>query len=162
MPAFAARADLVVLSSDSEGLPLVVLEALAAGTPVLSTPVEGMRELRDAGVAEIVPEAGAEALATGIIELLADPRRRAAMGARGRELVAARYSGDAMVDAYERLYFELSRAARTSVLSCLPCASALRPRASSGTATRALRRARTVTLRRPTTALRPSTTCTTR
>ena len=88
---------------------MVVLEALAAGTPVISTPVEGVRELRDAGVVEIVPEAGAEALATGIIELMADPRRRARMGARGRELVAARYSGAAMVDAYERLYFELSR-----------------------------------------------------
>ena len=108
-PAFAARADLVVVSSDSEGLPLVVLEALAAGTPVISTPVEGVRELCEAGVVEIVPEAGAEALATGIVELLADPRRRAQMGARGRELVAARYSGDAMVDAYERLYVELNR-----------------------------------------------------
>jgi glycosyltransferase involved in cell wall biosynthesis len=109
VPAFAARADLVVLSSDWEGLPLVALEALAAGTPVLSTPVEGMRDLHDAGAAAIVPEAGAEALATGIVELLADPRRRAEMSARGRELVAARYSGDAMVDAYERLYLELRR-----------------------------------------------------
>jgi glycosyltransferase involved in cell wall biosynthesis len=109
VPAFAARADLVVISSDWEGLPLVALEAIAAGTPVLSTPVEGMRDLRDAGAAAIVPEAGAEALATGILELLADPRRRAQMGARGRELVAARYSGDAMVDAYERLYLELRR-----------------------------------------------------
>jgi glycosyltransferase involved in cell wall biosynthesis len=109
VPAFAERADLVVLSSDWEGLPLVALEALAAGTPVLSTPVEGMRDLRDAGAAAIVPEASAEALATGIVELLADPRRRAQMGTRGRELVAARYSGDAMIDAYERLYSELSR-----------------------------------------------------
>jgi glycosyltransferase involved in cell wall biosynthesis len=109
VPAFAARADLVVLSSDWEGLPLVALEALAAGTPVLSTPVEGMRDLRDAGAAAIVPEASAEALATGIVELLADPRRRAQMGVRGREVVAARYSGDAMVDAYERLYLALRR-----------------------------------------------------
>lgn len=109
VPAFAARADLVVLSSDWEGLPLVALEALAAGTPVLSTPVEGMRELRDAGAAAVVAEASAEALAAGIVELLADPRRRAEMGARGRELVAARYSGGAMVDAYERLYLELRR-----------------------------------------------------
>jgi glycosyltransferase involved in cell wall biosynthesis len=108
VPAFAARADLVVLSSDWEGLPLVALEALAAGTPVLSTPVEGMRDLRNAGAAAIVPEASAEALATGILDLMADSRRRADMGARGRELVAARFSGEAMVDAYERLYTELS------------------------------------------------------
>ena len=45
VPALLARADLVVFSSDWEGLPLVALEALAAGTPVLSTPVEGMRTL---------------------------------------------------------------------------------------------------------------------
>jgi glycosyltransferase involved in cell wall biosynthesis len=109
VPVLVARADLVVLSSDWEGLPLVALEALAAGTPVLSTPVEGMRDLRDAAAASIVPEATAEALATGIVELLADPRRRAEMGVRGRELVAARYSGDAMVEAYERLYVELRR-----------------------------------------------------
>jgi glycosyltransferase involved in cell wall biosynthesis len=109
VPAFTARADLVVLSSDWEGLPLVALEALAVGTPVLSTPVEGMGDLRDAGAVSIVPEAGAEALATGIVELLADPRRRAEMGARGRELVAASYSGDTMIDAYERLYVELTR-----------------------------------------------------
>ena len=108
-PAFAARADLVVVSSDSEGLPLVVLEALAAGTPVVSTPVEGVRDLRDAGVVEIVPNADADALARGIVALMADPRRRAEMGARGRELVAERYSADGMVDAFERLYSELSR-----------------------------------------------------
>jgi glycosyltransferase involved in cell wall biosynthesis len=109
VPALAARADLVVLSSDWEGLPLVALEALAAGTPVLSTPVEGMRDLRDGGAAMIVPEASAEALAAGMLDLLADPTRRAAMGARGRELVADRYTGDAMLDAYERLYRMISR-----------------------------------------------------
>jgi glycosyltransferase involved in cell wall biosynthesis len=109
-PAFAARADLVAVSSDSEGLPLVVLEALAAGTPVVSTPVEGVQDLGDAGVVEIVPKADDEALAHGIIELMADLQRRAEMGARGRELVAERYSGEAMVDAYERLYSKLSRA----------------------------------------------------
>jgi glycosyltransferase involved in cell wall biosynthesis len=109
VPELLARADLLVLSSDWEGLPLVALEALAGGTPVLSTPVEGMRELRDGGAASIVPEASAEALAAGMVDLLADARRRAAMGERGRELVAARYSGDAMVDAYERLYLELRR-----------------------------------------------------
>jgi glycosyltransferase involved in cell wall biosynthesis len=109
VPELVARADLLVLSSDWEGLPLVALEALACGTPVLSTPVEGMRDLRDGGAAAIVPEASATALAAGIVDLLADPRRRAAMGERGHELVAARYSGDAMIDSYERLYRELMR-----------------------------------------------------
>ena len=101
VPTLLARADLVVFSSDWEGLPLVALEALAAGTPVLSTPVEGMRELPVTVVA-------ADALASGIAHLLADPARLAALGAQGREHVAARYPVGAMLDAYEALYRELS------------------------------------------------------
>jgi glycosyltransferase involved in cell wall biosynthesis len=101
VPALLARADLVVFSSDWEGLPLVALEALAAGTPVLSTPVEGMRELP----VTVVP---ADALASGIVDLLADPARLAALGADGREHVAARYPVAAMIDAYEAVYRELS------------------------------------------------------
>jgi glycosyltransferase involved in cell wall biosynthesis len=104
VPALLARADLVVFSSDWEGLPLVALEALAAGTPVLSTPVEGMRELP----VTVVP---ADALASGIVDLLGDPARLAALGASGREHVAARYPVAPMLDAYEALYEEL-RAAR--------------------------------------------------
>ena len=98
VPALAARADLVVFSSDWEGLSLVALEALAAGTPVLSTPVEGMRDLLDGGVTVTGD------LARGMLELLADPARLEVLGARGRELVAARYSTAAMLDGYERLY----------------------------------------------------------
>jgi glycosyltransferase involved in cell wall biosynthesis len=101
VPALLARADLVVFSSDWEGLPLVALEALAAGTPVLSTPVEGMRELP----VTVVP---ADRLASGIADLLGDPHRLAALGAQGREHVAARYPVAAMLDAYEALYRELS------------------------------------------------------
>jgi glycosyltransferase involved in cell wall biosynthesis len=103
IPALLARADLVVFSSDWEGLPLVALEALAAGTPVLSTPVEGMRDLPVTVVA-------ADALAGGIRDLLADPGRRAELAAAGREHVAARFSPAAMLDAYEALYRELSGA----------------------------------------------------
>jgi glycosyltransferase involved in cell wall biosynthesis len=108
VPALAARADLVAFSSDWEGLPLAGLESLAAGTPLVSTPVEGMRELREGGAAEVVAEAGAGALADGILGLLADDARRAEMGERGRRLVAERYSAAGMVDAYEALYRALT------------------------------------------------------
>ena len=102
VPAVLARADLVVFSSDWEGLPLVALEALAASTPVLSTPVEGMRELP-------VPWCPrTRSGERGIVDLLADPARLAALGASGREHVAAHYSVAAMLDAYEALYAELS------------------------------------------------------
>jgi glycosyltransferase involved in cell wall biosynthesis len=100
VPALLARADLVVFSSDWEGLPLVALEALAAGTPVLSTPVEGMRELP---VTVVAPDA----LAAGIADALAEPGD---LGARGRAYVAEHHSEAAMLDAYEALYRELSGA----------------------------------------------------
>jgi glycosyltransferase involved in cell wall biosynthesis len=98
-----ARADLVVFSSDWEGLSIAALEALAAGTPVVTTPVEGMGLLLgDAGV--VAPDFSPGALGGCIEALLADPHRRAAMGEAGRALVAQRFSPAAMLDAYERLY----------------------------------------------------------
>jgi glycosyltransferase involved in cell wall biosynthesis len=100
VPALLARAELVAFSSDWEGLPLVALEALAAGTPVLSTPVEGMRDLP----VTIVPP---DALAEGIARALAEPGD---LGARGRAYVAEHHSTDAMLDGYEALYRELSAA----------------------------------------------------
>jgi len=107
VPALAARADLVVFSSDWEGLSLVALEALAAGTPVLSTPVEGMRDLVEGGAVTVTDTATASDLASGMLDLLANPEHLALLGGRGRELVAARYSTAAMLEAYERLYRQL-------------------------------------------------------
>ena len=92
-----------MFSSDWEGLPLVALEALAAGTPVLSTPVEGMRTLP----VTVVP---ADGLADGILALLAEPERRAELGMQGREHVAAQHSAAAMLSGYEAIYRELSGA----------------------------------------------------
>ena len=104
VPALAARADLVVFSSEWEGLSLVALEALAAGTPVLSTPVEGMRDLLDGGAVTLTRTAAAGDLASAMVALLAEPARLEVLGARGRDLVAARYSTATMLDGYERLY----------------------------------------------------------
>jgi glycosyltransferase involved in cell wall biosynthesis len=102
-PALMAAADVVVFSSNWEGLSVAALEALAAGTPVVSTPVEGMRELPVVRTASFDPAELGDAVAA----LLADAPRRAALGAAGRRLVAERYSAQAMVAAYERLYREL-------------------------------------------------------
>ena len=102
-----ARSDLLVLSSDWEGFPLVALEGLAAGVPLLSTPVAGIEELAAAGAAESVA-ADSEALAAGLVDLLRDPDRRNAMGERARELHAREFSVERMVAEYRRLYEELA------------------------------------------------------
>jgi glycosyltransferase involved in cell wall biosynthesis len=102
--ALIERFDVLVFSSRWEGLSIAALEALAAGTPVVSTDVEGMRELLAGGAGSLVPLGSADALASAVVELLRSPELRAGMGAAGRELVARRYAPDAMRDAYLALY----------------------------------------------------------
>ncbi len=102
--ALIARADLVVFSSDWEGLSVAALEALAAGTPVVSTPVEGMRTLLASGAGTLVGSYAAASLADTITALLADAPRRHAMAERGRRLVADSFGVEAMLDAYEACY----------------------------------------------------------
>ncbi len=112
-PDLISRSDVVVFSSDWEGMSLVALEALGAGTPVVAADVEGMRELLGSGAGVLV-EREAAVLARAVIELLRDPQRRSEMGRRGRELIAAEYSLERMIGAYRDLYREvLSRGAAT-------------------------------------------------
>lgn len=109
VPAIISRADLMVFSSDSEGLSIAALEALAAGVPVVSTPVEGMNELLGRGAGIVVDSHDAGALARGILAGLEDPAGRAAMGAAGRRLVAEEFSPGTMLRDYEALYRRLTQ-----------------------------------------------------
>lgn len=99
-----ARADLVAFSSDWEGLSIAALESLAASTPVVSTDVEGMRDLLTGGAGAIVERDDGSGLAERIGALLADPAGRAAMGREGRALIERQFSLDGMVSAYEQRY----------------------------------------------------------
>jgi glycosyltransferase involved in cell wall biosynthesis len=101
------RADVLVFSSDWEGLSIAALEAMAAGTPVLSTDVQGMRELLSSGAGEIVPTDDGTALGESLVKLLLDPAKRAAMSAAGKALVEARHTVRAMSGAYEQRYREM-------------------------------------------------------
>jgi glycosyltransferase involved in cell wall biosynthesis len=98
----------LVMSSDSEGMSIATLEALAAGTPVVSTPTSGMAGLLGGGAGIVVPDFTPEALAAALRDLVADPGRRARMGAAGRTLVSERYSAEVMVAAYEARYRHLA------------------------------------------------------
>lgn len=98
------QADLHVLSSTGEGLPTVIIEALAAGTPVVSTDCpSGPREiLVDGQFGRLVPVGDAPALATAMAESLAAEHDRAALKARAQD-----FSIDKAVDQYEALLFPL-------------------------------------------------------
>ncbi len=103
-----ARADVLVFSSHWEGLSIAALEGLAAGTPVVSTPVAGMGELLGSGAGVMVEEAEPGALAAAVEEILAGPDAAAAMGRRGRALVEERYGVGRMADAYAAAYGRLA------------------------------------------------------
>jgi len=114
--ALLAQADLLLVTSDSEGQSIAVLEALAAGTPVVSTPVPGMAELDGVTVATFDPED----LARATRELLHDPVRRHRLGRAGARLVRERFSADYMVTAYERAYHALTIGTQCSSTSSSP------------------------------------------
>ncbi|HMG55954.1 MAG TPA: glycosyltransferase [Kofleriaceae bacterium] len=106
--------DVFALSSASEGLPLVVPEAMAAGLPIVTTAVGGLPGVVTEGVTGRVVPVDEAALAAALAGLEADRDRARAMGARARSVALARFSFDRMVDAYQALYERHTRPARYS------------------------------------------------
>ncbi|MEO0851600.1 MAG: glycosyltransferase family 4 protein, partial [Pseudomonadota bacterium] len=87
-----AGADVFVLPSFAEGVPVVLMEALVAGLPVIATRVAGVQELVEDGVSGfVVPPGDVEALTQAIKAYAAMPDQGRAMAARGRETVLAEF-----------------------------------------------------------------------
>jgi len=100
-----AAADGLILPSRSEGMSNALLEAMAAGLPVIATSVGGNREvIRDSSLGILVPPGQRSAMAKAMRDLFADPLRAASLGAAGRAYVREHHDVDHMVLAYERLY----------------------------------------------------------
>ncbi len=99
-----------VSPSVNEGLPLSVLEAMAAGLPVVATNAGGTVEAVEDNVTGLIcPAADPEILAARVIELLASEELRDKMGAAGRERVRAHFSVQQMADEVAAVYDELLR-----------------------------------------------------
>jgi glycosyltransferase involved in cell wall biosynthesis len=111
VPAILASIDILVLSSLWEGLPVILLEAMAAARPVVSTAVDGIRgvALPDE-TALLVPTSSPSALAQACLQLIGDPQRARQMGTVGRGRVLENYSLDAMINRISALYIELLNA----------------------------------------------------
>ena len=102
-------ADVFALSSRWEGLPYVILEAMAHGLPVVSTGVDGIPEAVVDGVTGLlVPPRDPVALATALEQLLSDPAQRRRLGEAGRERVTAEFSLEQMVARISDVYLELA------------------------------------------------------
>lgn len=100
--------DVYAVSSDKEGMSNAMLEALAAGVPVVSTPVSGAAEALDAGPGGVAPGvvlAGfeTETLAEAVRAVLADPGLRMRMAEAARARHQERFSFEGMIDAWERV-----------------------------------------------------------
>ena len=105
-----AAADLVALPSLWEGLSISLLEAMAAGKPVVTTTIGSNREVTNDGeTAVLVPPKDAESLAAAIRSLAADEERLAELGRRGRSAQLERYTLQRMLDSYLDEYDRLLR-----------------------------------------------------
>jgi glycosyltransferase involved in cell wall biosynthesis len=102
-----ADADLVLLTSISEGMPMSLLEAMALGRPVVATAVGGVPDvIRGCGV--VAPAGDVHGLAAGVVTLLRNPGLAATAGRRGRQRVARRFTRSGCLDGYRTLIHELS------------------------------------------------------
>ena len=99
-----AAMDLFALTSRSEGLPLVIPEAMATALPIVATAVGGLPSIVPPSVGRLAPSGDAPALTRAIAEFASDRAQTAAMGESARAMAIARFSLTSMVDAYETLY----------------------------------------------------------
>lgn len=103
IPAFYHEIDVLVLPSHTEGLPRVVLEAQATGTPVVATRVGGVPEVVEDGRTGLLCDArDPDCLAAAIDRLATDGAERSRLAEMGREAVATSFTWDSLYNRYER------------------------------------------------------------
>lgn len=110
IPGILALLDILVLSSVREGFPNAILEAMAAGKPVVATDVGGCRELVQHGkTGYLVPPKRPDLLLDAIEKMLVDKEKAIEMGAMGRNWVLGNHSSSKMAYETEKVYEDLIR-----------------------------------------------------
>lgn len=103
LPAALGRADILVMPSLAEGLPVALIEAMGSGLPIIATDIPGHRQVADDDALHLVPPANASAIAAAISDLAADSARRLALGARARAVAHESYEWSRIVDDLESI-----------------------------------------------------------
>jgi glycosyltransferase involved in cell wall biosynthesis len=101
LPAYYTRADVVVQPSINQSMSLSVKEAMACGTPIVTSP-EGHEQTVDGDAGFLVDPRDSSALGGAIVRILSDGGLAARMGERGREITATRFSWDSVAATFER------------------------------------------------------------
>lgn len=105
VPKLMKSIEILALSSNWEGFPITILEAMASGVPVVATDVGGNREAITNGITGfLVPKGDYIALAEKIIELATDKKKRMDIGAAGKKKLLEKFTSEIMVRRTEKLY----------------------------------------------------------
>jgi glycosyltransferase involved in cell wall biosynthesis len=121
VPDVLQASDVFVLASDYEGNPLTVMEAMAAGLPVVATAVGGIPELVVHEETGLLVEQGSEGdLTRAMSEMAADATLRQVYGAAGQKRALDHFSAEAMAAGYARLYMQLLAQTRATPGSRVP------------------------------------------
>jgi glycosyltransferase involved in cell wall biosynthesis len=103
--------DVFAISSDTEQMPISVLEAMAAGLPIAGVDVGDIKEMVSIENQQFIVDRGSPPLAVAISDLLADSESRARIGSANRQRVCTDYTLDRMVRSYTELYLTLVQSA---------------------------------------------------
>ncbi len=108
VPELLAAADLVLMTSHFEGMPLALLEAMHAGVPVLTVPWTGAATMLGGGAyGRVAPDWSPANVAQAIVEIIVDPAPAAAAAQRARAHVEERYTLERMAEAHRHLNLEM-------------------------------------------------------
>jgi glycosyltransferase involved in cell wall biosynthesis len=112
-----AAADVFVLPTISEGFPLVILEAMAMGLPIISTTIRGVREImKGRGSAILLEPKDVNGLVGALEELAGDKKLKTKMGQSGRRNVEKEFSWDNIAKEYEQTFERVIRTTQINVL----------------------------------------------
>lgn len=115
IPRLLAAADMFVLSSDYEALPMAILEAMAAGLPVLATASGALRTAVGDGESGLLVAPGdLEGLRDGLVRLAGDPELRRALGTTGQRRCRESFDAEGMIDSYLSALQDIVSPARRS------------------------------------------------